>query len=46
MKGDGVLVTGDEALDLPSTIRKVALASARKLLADAIKFGNPIFRKL
>jgi hypothetical protein len=43
LKGDGVLVTDDEGLDLPSISEatKVALASARELLADAIKFGKP-----
>jgi hypothetical protein len=42
LKGDGVLVTDDEGLDLPSTSEatKIALASARELLADAIKFGK------
>jgi hypothetical protein len=43
LKGDRVLVTDDEGLDLPSISEatKVALASARELLADAIKFGKP-----
>ncbi len=43
IKGDGVLVTDDEGLDLPSTSEaaKIALASARELLADAIRFGKP-----
>lgn len=43
LKGDGVLVTDDEGADLPSMSEatRVALASARELLADAIKFGKP-----
>jgi hypothetical protein len=42
LKADGELVTDDEGVDLPSMTdaTRLALESARELLANAIKFGN------
>jgi len=43
VKGDGVLITDDEGLDLPgmSEASRTALETARELLAEAVKFGKP-----
>jgi hypothetical protein len=42
VKRDGELITDDEGLDLPSMSEasRAALATARELLADAVKFGK------
>jgi hypothetical protein len=42
MKQQGELVTDDEGLDLPSMSEasRAALATARELLAEAIRFGK------
>ena len=42
VKRDGELVTDDDGLDLPSMSEasRAALATARELLADAVKFGK------
>jgi hypothetical protein len=43
VKQDGELVTDDEGRDLPgmSEASRAALATARELLAEAIRFGKP-----